>query len=106
MCHNPDPSSTPFYGPKTVHRILACTSALRMCCALVALLSQQRCHEGQYYATYMRRSSRKSLCFLVSYRSPSPLVLHNPGCAIRTIFSGRVSVMQSLALLTVEGAMR
>ncbi len=51
MCHNPDPSSTPFRGPKTVHRHLAYTSTLRVCCAMVALLPKQRCHEGQYYAT-------------------------------------------------------
>ena len=61
MCHNPDPSNTPFSGPKTVHCHLACTSTLRLWCALVALLPKQRCHEGQYYATYKRCSSRKSL---------------------------------------------
>src|ERR1043166_8111527 len=31
MCHNPDPSSTPFHRPKTFHRLLACTSTLRVC---------------------------------------------------------------------------
>jgi hypothetical protein len=46
MCHNPDPSNTPFCGPKTIHRHLTCTSTLRLCCALVALLPKQRCHEG------------------------------------------------------------
>jgi len=61
MCHNPDPLNTPFRGPKTVHRHLACTSTLRVCCAMVTLLPKQRCHEGQYYVTYKRRSSRKSL---------------------------------------------
>ena len=61
MCHNPEPSGTPFYGPQGVHCLLACTSALELRCTLVALFPKQRCHEGQYYATYKRRSSRKTL---------------------------------------------
>jgi hypothetical protein len=61
MCHNPDPSGTPFHGPKTIHRLLAYTSTLRVGGALAALVPKQRWHEGIYYVTHKRRSSRKSL---------------------------------------------
>jgi hypothetical protein len=61
MCHNPAPSIIYFYRPKAVYRLLACTSALKVHCTLVALLPKQLRHEGQYYVTYKRRSLRKNL---------------------------------------------
>jgi hypothetical protein len=61
MCYNPAPSIIHFYRLKAVYGLLACTSALEMHCTLVALLPKQLWHEGQYYVTYKRPSSRKNL---------------------------------------------
>ena len=61
MCHNPHPLITHFHKLKAVYGLQACTSALEVRCTLVALLPKQLCHEGQYYVTYKRRSSRKNL---------------------------------------------
>ncbi len=61
MCHNPDPLEHPFHESQAVYCLLPCTSTLGVRYTRGPLFPKQLCHEGQYYATNKRRSSRISL---------------------------------------------